>query len=339
MDERKDTIPEATSQEMYELLKIRALESIKADLLAWAKRRFWIVALVLAGVGYFGGSNLIEIALQKRVQHELDRMRDVTQQTELAGRLAEERAEAATTTAREADEQAKAYTKTVSELQQEINSLKKSAQVITERYFELDGEAGNIRGIIVKDINGLRVRLESIEGFVAKLAKETAGASPDVLVTFEAEIKKVRRAAENLEKQFKENSQYRVNIYFTERTKDLSANVFEKLMEVGYKTSTLAMAQARQLLRAVQSDVPLIHMRAASDLSTLKVDVITYTTDVQKKAEEVRELLAPLLEIGRLETLPRRAFVERFGDPFLAQVSPGRFFASNLIEVYLVRGE
>ena len=85
-------------------------------------------------------------------------------------------------------------------------------------------------------------------------------------------------------------------------------------------------------------NVPKAQMSAGPDLYSLKVNVITYTPDAKSKAEEVRELLASLPEVKRLELLPRHVFAERFGDSFFTQAFPKPLFASNLIEIYLARG-
>ncbi len=71
--ESKSQVTTLPAEDTYELLKIQALEACKAELVAWARRRFWLVALALAAIGFFGGISVIERSLERQIEKKVDK--------------------------------------------------------------------------------------------------------------------------------------------------------------------------------------------------------------------------------------------------------------------------
>lgn len=330
MDTRPNKVPVTPPSE-------RTLEECKAELLTWAKKRFWLLAVILSVVAFFGIKSLIGETVRTYVESELKTMKEARDKAWRAGILAEDRAAAAMAAVAEADKQLSAYTKTISELQQELDALQKSAQVVAEQYLVLqqglDSETRNIRGLIDKDVNDVKVRLDRLDELVAKLAREPQAGRLEVKA-YEEKAAIMRRETKKFDLRFTDNARYQVSVYFNERTKSLSDNALEKVTEAGFKASALDMAQVRELLYpAVQKKQDLFRM---TQMELPKDNVIIYrTSDTRTKAEEVGKLISSVPGVGKLKVV----LAERFENPIFVQTAKTRLSTNNLIEVYLVQAE
>jgi len=329
----------------------------------WGKRKFWVIAfvvpVVVCLVGFFGGKSLIGESVRETVKERLDielksagrtieRAEDAIVETNKAATLAEDRAAAATTAVEEADRLAKEYAKIFSELQQtlltaqnDLDMVRQRVNTVADEYANLSGETGHVKGLVVRDVNSLTARLTALEEFVRRLAKETTGASPEaLLVAYEAELRKAERSTEELVEQFEENSKYYIRIYYIEGKRNLSDRIYNKLSMVGFKASSFDMARAKERLWSTDMQTPYAQEEVRQTSGWLSDNIITYTANVdRRKVDEVVDLIGSVGVIGDLKVLTWEYFMKRYGDPFLAQVSPNEFLKTNLIEIYLGKSD
>lgn len=352
-----------STDEYAHLRQLECMETCQKKLVEWGKRKFWAIAfvvpVVMGSVGFFGGKNLIGDSVRATVKERLDvelksveraivRAEDALDETRDAATRVEERAAVATTVVEDADRVAKGHAKTVSELQRtlitaqnDLDAIRQRVNAVVDEYANLTGETGHVKGLVVRDVNSLVSRLAALEEFVRRLAKETTGASPEaLLVAYEAELRKAARSTEEQKEQFEENGKYYIRLYYNKGTKDLSDRILDKLSMVGFKASSLDMARARERLWPVDTRTPYAQEKIWQNSDWLPDDVITYTADVdRKKVDEILDLIGSIGAAGDLKILTWEFFVKRYGDPFLAHISPSEFLKTNLIDVYLARAD
>jgi len=100
------------SEKAYYLQRTQVLGEVQAELLAWAKRRFWIVAIVSVCVGWFGLRTIIK-----------DLASDELKDARAASARAEAAADAASGATAKAQANIAAYMSTVDELRTTAASL------------------------------------------------------------------------------------------------------------------------------------------------------------------------------------------------------------------------
>lgn len=327
------------------------LEKCKDEILKWWKWRFSFVAfiftLILAVGGFFGLKNLIGETVRGCVEGKLEKIDEILAKTVRACILSEDRtvkageaAEKATEAAKKADKEAKSYAEKICSLEKDVASMNEMAERVTSQFFEmqqkLEGENRNIRSVFDKDVKDLKERLACLEELVTKIAQEPQ-AKTEALESYRRKEAARERETEELMRRFKENEKYYISVYFNDKTKYLCEKALKKLGEVGFKPSGVNVIQAEEMLKTGQKKTASAERKFISAFKALKVNVITYTPDARKKATEVRDLIAALLELDRLEVLPRQPFMERFEDSFFTQVYPRSFLKDNFIEIYLVQ--
>ena len=341
----QDNKQDISSQETYELLKIRALEDCKVRLLAWEKQRLSIVALVLTVTGLIGGYHLIEYRIDKVIEKRLEKMNSVTDDTKFAGMMAHERAKNAAEQAKKAEEQVQAYGESFKGLQQKIELAGESATEldikIANQRLEIEGETENVRSLIIKDVNDLRLRLDYLTKAVNALAKESRKVPKETTENIQAiedEKKKVRVR----DHRFSTNAQYQVRIYFNEKTEELSRIAVKEVTKAGFKTSSLSNRMAEKVLSVAQMNAPKGQMRPLPLSGRMNSNTITYTPDadqVEKKAREIRTLIINKLqwEGKHIKLLPAKEVWNPISRPLSVKNSSGRVVTKPLIEVYLVK--
>jgi len=317
-------------EKTYELMKIHALEEIKSNFMSWAKTRFWLCSFLLTVIGFFGGSAWIDRGVEKCAEKELGHLKQVAYETEIAGVLAENQAAKAT-------EAAEGISTNLAAL--EVKAQNVSAQYLILQQ-ELEGETGNIRRVVSKEVDSLKSRLEQLEELVTRLAKDTK-LSENALTAYKIEVTQAVGKARERDAQFNQNAKYHVSIYFNEKTRSLSDTALDTLVEAGFKAASTSILRVQEQMRPTfRSPVQMMYSRDMPDIFPLTENTITYTGDVaRQKADDVRTLLAKVDGLTNARILTREFFVGQYGTPYLAQAKPERYYMDNLIEVYLVKVE
>ncbi len=126
---------EMPSEKAYYLQRIEVLREIEDEVVAWAKKRFWIASLVVAVLALVGGStlisNLVASRVDEKVQAEISRyegrLEKLAETTTLASAAtsdAQQTAESAESLLLELDEAAQEFENKFSELNSRAQSLR-----------------------------------------------------------------------------------------------------------------------------------------------------------------------------------------------------------------------
>lgn len=311
-----------------ELRRFQCLYHTRQELEEWVKRRVWpfsiVVPLVISVIALFGARSIIREIVDENVNRETERI-----QRTVDGVMTDT-IKAGTEARIQATEAAEAAART------KKDAIDLGAQLLALRQ-DLEGEAGHVQGLVSREIDVLKLKLGELEKLVTELARQTT-TGDGVLSAYNAGVKTVETEAERDQKRFEENAKYRVNVYFREGRQALADGVSKVLRRAGYITSTLDIAQAEKLLLPVRPGTGAEAKMGRLALPLLTENTITYTDDVgQPKAYEVRSLVSTLAKVGELKVYTRDFFARRYGDPFLAQLSPEELRKASLVEIYLVR--
>jgi hypothetical protein len=301
---------------------------MRRDLEESVKRRLWPfsigVPLIISVIALFGAKGLIREIVEGTVRRETERI----QRT--ADSVMTDTIKAGTEARVQATEAAEAAART------RKDAIDIGARLLVLRQ-DIEGEAGHVQGLVSRDIDVLKSKLGELEKLVAELARQTS-TGDGALNAYNVGVKTVEVEAEQKQKRFEENARYRVNVYFREGRQTLANEVSKILVQAGYRTSTLDIAQAEKLLSPAQPGTGARGKIGRPALPLLMENTITYTGDVGRpKAYSIRDLLSPAAKTGEFKLNTRDYFAAKYGDPFLAQLAPEELQKASLIEVYLVQ--
>ena len=296
---------EMPAEKAYFLLRAEVLQEAKDDLASWFRRRFWIGAVAVTIVGYFGVATLTTAII-----------RASTERAFVAAIEAEQQAKAAGTAVKRATEQADAYSETVAGLKTEAARAQLDLEGLRQR---IQADTGNVKARAEQDVASITGRLRQLEEFVAKIAAASEAGRREI-ETYRSELTKLRTASQAERQRFVANSEYRVTIYYTEGTREAARKVQERLVQEGYRIAS------DELRQAIQSYRTLATLRAPQPTA----NTISSTRVAAAKAAELQQLIAPIATVKNLVEFEEVATVSRPQGVITIRTAP------NEIYVYLV---
>ena len=302
------------------LLIIEMVEQAKVILLAWMKRWMGIVTIVLTVIGLCGGSALIAFTVEKCADRDLEHARQATYEADMAARMAREKAGEAMDA--------------VKNVQAVAGNTRAQLEILQQ---EIEREGTRVKGLIGKDVDLLRAKLAELERLVGQLA-ETKGVAAETLAIYKEKVANVEKEAREKGARFEDNVKYLVNIYFNERTKTLTQNVFDKLAARGFRAAPpMDITQAQKSPPAMHTQAPLVYAKPFRDLRSLSENSLTYTETVAKeKVDEVRAVVSSVPGLENPKVYTWEFFAAGYGQPFSVQASVMQSDKRPVIEVYLV---
>lgn len=303
---------EMPAEQAYFLQRTQVLHEVQGELLAWGKRRFWVISFVVVAVGALGGYAFIKETVRSFVEREVGKVERETREASKAAVLAQDSAAKARAATEEAAKQAETYGRTVGALQERAKEVDALFLGVRQR---VDAESGSLKVRAEKDVKEISDRLNRLDELVASLAKESQ-ASRQALDAYRKELAEMKASAQAERGRFAANAEYRVTVYFNDKTKNLSDRVVERLRQAGFKTSAQAMKEVAEILPKLPS---------IAGPRVTAVNSITYTPDAKMKAEEVRDLVAPLVLAGRLKLVEKLLLAGDQPWMFLQPEVPSKF--------------
>jgi hypothetical protein len=184
-----------SSEQEYELLKIKALQDTEDDLVKWAQTRFWIAAVLFLGLGFFGVPALVRQMLNSEVKEAMRASAD---------------AQAAAVTGHEAIREVRAEAAKYKEL---VETLSTTAKGLDEQFREIasriDAESERTSAGADLKISALDQQINQIREMISRLAAETRHEAQD-WAQHQRTIEEVRESAATSEAVFADNSRFRV---------------------------------------------------------------------------------------------------------------------------------
>jgi len=151
----------------YYLQRIEVLKELENELMLWAKKRFWILSIVVAGIALIGGASLITSMIESRVNSKVstevlryetkfDKLREATIASSIATKDAEK-------TARHIKELLTKLTKTAENFDNNFNELSNRAKILRE-------DLANVSTKNLLVVESVRKDLSNLTTVVAKLS-------------------------------------------------------------------------------------------------------------------------------------------------------------------------
>lgn len=207
-----------------------ARRNLEEEVIRQLKRRFWLAALVLTVLGYFGLKEIVRGVTETEIRA-----------AQRAAILAEESAKKTTTATDAATQQAEAYSKSVGALQNEAVKVQQQFFAVKN---QLEADRGNQKASLDRNALELQTRIARLDELVAKLAQDSQ-TSRQALDTYRKDLEKLTATAEAERKRFTENSQYSVVVYSTATTRDLANTAQLRLSELGFRASVADVTALR----------------------------------------------------------------------------------------------
>lgn len=280
-----------------ELRRFKVFVKVRDDLEKWMKDmkwRYWGALLVYGVVGTTSGYALIESkvtsTVHESVEKSLAEVRQAAYRAVEAAAVAESKTKEAQEKIDKAKDKAERFTTKAEEYADRVALLDKRAQDVNASFIvvqrALHAETENVRGGSVREINVITDRLSHLEALVAELGKMSEQ-SRNAVAKYQRNLDKRAETARNEEKEFAENSEYLIWVFYSKGLRGPADAVVKKLREAGFRTTSIDVTSER-----------LFWVRTGLSPGG---KMIRYMSGEEKKAYQVRKLLALLPEIGEIE--------------------------------------
>jgi hypothetical protein len=286
-DDQEEEQRKPSSEEMYDFKQIEVLEGLK-DEIRWAKRRCWLVALVIAVVGsfigvvgYFWVPPLIGDTVKNLVENQLKRTTEATSSAEVAALVARNLAQRASDKMNDAIEKANSYGEEVKALQTRAAELNQTFVVLRQ---QLEANTANLKELGRKDVEQIESRLAGLEKLVPDLSEVSV--KKDAFTAYKAELNAKITKTEKGKTEFQNNSEYMVVVNYRVWAKSFSENIVQKLSEKGFRATASLITitdEAEIIVSAPMSSTPEV------------VTISYYWPEDAEKAGFVRSIVTEVL--------------------------------------------
>lgn len=219
--------------ERYEYDKLRLERDLQKDLLDWAQNRFWIIALLVILVGFFG----VRAFVREMVSSELKEAYRAANQAEAATKQTIEALAKAQTAADK-------YSVTVSE-------LSATATQVDERFKSLESQISAEGSHAVANsemqVSLLSTKLEELGGVVKSLSMESER-NRSLFQEYDQRMLELSRIENAEREEFAANSKYSVLVVYgadDSAAKEFKNELLTELTSWGYRTTTNPWALRR----------------------------------------------------------------------------------------------
>lgn len=210
--------------EIYELEKLRMRSELQEEVVYWAQQRFWIIALAVLIIGFFGTRAFVREFVSSELK---DAMRAAAE------------AQAASVSARESIKEVRAEANKYKDL---VEAASETAASVNERLKELGSriDSEGARSIAAADIkvSSINKQLEELERTVSQLASDSER-NRKILLDAESRLEKARENAKATENEFEANSAFNVTVVQFSNPKSglIAGEIGAKLTSSGFKVS------------------------------------------------------------------------------------------------------
>jgi hypothetical protein len=279
-DKTRITVP---AEEAYALQRIKVLQDVQDELLRWIKHRFWVVALLLAVLGFFGVNQLARVFIEKELVKAQTEVLEAVKAAALAKKATDD-----------AGTQTETYARTVGDLQSKAQAVDGQFLQVRQR---IEEDSRNVKVGAQRDAQVLTDRVVRLEQLVGRVA-DASRASQEAVDAYRKDISAKQAAAQTEAKRFAENSEYRVTVYFGEIHKAVAARAVDTLAAAGFKASSSPLSFS---VAMPTFGVGLLGSELQLSDYLVRVNTIRYSADASPKVETVRNLLAPLVRVKATE--------------------------------------
>jgi hypothetical protein len=290
MGESKDEPRPPGRNDLYDLEKLRILRDMEDELWALAKRRGWMVLLIVGLVGIGGVwalvNQLVARAIERPIEESRARIIDMQVQTELTKRAGA----AAGSVADQASGQLKVLTTAIEGLQRQADGVNTQFKLVTG---QIDAATRNAAIRSTNDFKALQDRIAGLEKLVKTIAEDSQ-ASKRAALEYEKKLAALQSQIENEQRRFAENSKYVVTVSYVKPKRDIASQVQARLSALGFRVS-------------VVSD-DFYPFSGFSKTTKPSQTTLTYPPDTESKAQEITEAIKPLVgEIRQVKASVKNA--------------------------------
>ena len=220
-----------TPDEEDRIYRRSVLEGLQNELIAWAKKRFWIVAIIAVILGWVGVTVIIKDLVRKE-------LREATR----AGAVAETAADQASKAALKVRSELNNFNNTIGQLKEEANKVSSDLTnvktMLLSEQNRIEEDAGHTIAKAQLQLKNIDSKLNDLSKFVINLSKEIESNKTN-LSTFLSEKEQLNEEKIIDEKKFAENSEYKISV-INKQDEDgslESAKVYKRLVNEGFKVS------------------------------------------------------------------------------------------------------
>lgn len=215
----EDRTLQISPEHAYYLQRTQALADLQQELLAWGKRRFWIVALATIAIGFVGMRTIV---------------RDLAHDELRAAIRASADAEASAKAARDATAKAKAG---VEDYQNTVEELRVRAGEVDKRYKDLEtklaARSENVREEARLSGRSTALELSKLRAAIGDLL--TRVGNVESARDFKSDLAKVRESTETLKANFAENSKYTIPFSYRTAPSSYTSAFLSVLKKAGFQ--------------------------------------------------------------------------------------------------------
>lgn len=214
MGERK---VEFSTDEAYELLKIKVIEEVLGEVLNKLKKKLWIFGIVFAIVGFFGINGIVTMTIYGLLKDDL------------------RSAQKASFTAEETTKGAKMAVKSVAKLVSDLENQEKEINNRLERVLnKAEAKAENVRAFGEQETTILDNRLKQLESLV----KDIALKQPALVTQYQSQVDQLKSYADQKREIFELNSKFSFEVLLDKSNKEaltLGDKINNQLTKEGFQ--------------------------------------------------------------------------------------------------------
>lgn len=282
--EREQMMFKMSAEEAYELQRMRVISSVQGDLLAWGKKRFWAVTVIVALIGFIGVPALVrDIA-----RGELDEVRRKSAEAEAAAAVAQQALAKAQQDARAATLLAEGFKAKYDEMQESTQVAQARVDDFSDRLSTIRTDADELMAALeslAADIearsSGVReeaaLEIDVLRGQIGLLSDQVSTLTRTAISSQEAEDFKARKDDYSREQMMRKqdfyaNRSYRVLVVPYISGEGVSGELTAVLQKSGYEAARGRTGVAMPLRQSDADMAPTIYH--AGDGSEVIVDEI-----------------------------------------------------------------
>ena len=274
---------ELPTDKAYELLRLRAMEDVESELVARFKKKIWMITAFAAVVGFFGINGAVTTAVYYLLKDDLN----ASSKSAMKAQISMENTQLLKKKIEEdfnllLDSSKTQFRSTVEEAADSIKGLKndlaelKASLSEMNQDFEAKIDANSMHAAMdtKQEVDNLNDRIQKLKSLVKNIADGEEKVKSDQIIS---EISINEMSAFIKRKAFHDNSEYTFSILFDREdpfNKILTETIRDKLVELGYKSDTLAD-----------------YNNSAKYCKLITKNMIVYTDSSRLKIPEVKDIV------------------------------------------------
>ena len=267
-------------ERLKELEHLHLLDKVQTELLAWAKKRFWILGILGLFLATIGPTALVSVVIGDRLDSRVANAIEATTQ-----------AKSTLKTANESLSKAKS-------LVSEVEKLRRVAKEVNKEFLslraKLEASSANVRDESASRISNLQEQINKLGIAFSEIAKSDKLAK-DAVENLRLALVQTQKAGKEREKEFAANSRFDIEVHFKKADSVIGKELVSRLRKRGFIVEEWVDISHKSL-----TDIWGISI----DTTLSKAPIIAFTDEAKLKVQELSKYVSNVLNVKEVSIQP-----------------------------------